>query len=69
MMSNKFGDWQPSSEGPYRVIKVIFRNSYLLEALQGNDLLREINRRYLKNIFSMFFGKKTTVLSKQWQTR
>ena len=31
MKSNKFGKWSPSWEGPYRVIKVIFGNSYIME--------------------------------------
>ena len=43
--SKKFGKWSPSWEGPYRVIKVIFGNSYLLEMLQGDNLPREINGR------------------------
>ena len=30
MKSNKFGKWSPSWEGPYRVVKVIFGNSYLM---------------------------------------
>ena len=33
MKSNKFGKWSPSWEGPYRVIKVIFGNSYMMEML------------------------------------
>ena len=43
--SNKFGKWSPSWECPYRVIKVIFGNSYLLEMLQGDNLPRAINGR------------------------
>ena len=38
MKSNNFGKWSPSWEGPYRVIKVIFVNSYMLETLQGDSL-------------------------------
>ena len=33
MKSNKFGKWSPSWEGPYRVVKTIFGNSYMLEML------------------------------------
>jgi len=33
MKSNKFGKWSPSWEGPYRVVKTIFGNSYMLETL------------------------------------
>ena len=35
MKSNKFGKWSPSWEGPYKVVKVIFGNSYILETLKG----------------------------------
>ena len=51
MKSNKFGKWSPSWEGPYRVIKVIFRNSYMMEMLQGDHLPRAINGRYLKKYY------------------
>jgi hypothetical protein len=46
--SNQFGKWSPNWDGPYKVIKVIFDNSYLLETLQGERLNRAFNRRYLK---------------------
>jgi hypothetical protein len=50
--SNQFGKWSPNWDGPYKVIKVIFSNSYLLETLQGECLNRAFNERYLKkNIF------------------
>jgi len=29
--SNKFGKWSPSWEGPYKIVKVIFGNSYMVE--------------------------------------
>ena len=38
MKSNKFGKWLPSWEGPYKIIKVIFRNSYMITTLQGDRL-------------------------------
>ena len=31
--SNKFGKWSPSWKGPYKIVKVIFDNSYMLEML------------------------------------
>jgi hypothetical protein len=49
--SNQFGKWSPNWEAPYKVIKVIFGNSYMLETLQGEHLTRAINRRYLKKYF------------------
>ncbi|KAG2657370.1 hypothetical protein PVAP13_1KG181354 [Panicum virgatum] len=48
MKSNKFGKWSPSWESPYRIVKVIFGNSYMMETLQGDCLPRAINVRYLK---------------------
>ena len=51
MKSNKFGKWSPSWEGPYRVIKVIFGNSYMMETLQGDRLPRAINGKYLKKFY------------------
>ena len=42
MKSNKFGKWSPSWEGPYRVVNVIFGNSYMMEMLQGDQLPRAI---------------------------
>jgi hypothetical protein len=44
----KFSKRSPNWEGPYRVIKVIFDNFYLLETLQSDNLPRVINRRCLK---------------------
>jgi hypothetical protein len=50
--SNQFSKWSPNWEGPYKVIKVIYGNSYLLETLQGERLKVAFNRRYLKKYFS-----------------
>jgi hypothetical protein len=49
--SNKFGKWSPSWEGPYRVVKVIFGNSYMLETLKGDHLPKAINGIYLKKFY------------------
>jgi hypothetical protein len=46
--SNKFGKWSPSWEGPYMVVEVCSGNSYMVETLQGQRLLRALNGRYLK---------------------
>ena len=51
MKSNKFGKWSPSWEGPYKIIKVISGNSYMMETLQGERLPRAINGRYLKKFY------------------
>jgi hypothetical protein len=46
--SNKFGKWSPSWEGPYKVVKVCSENYYMVETLQGQQLPRALNGRYLK---------------------
>jgi hypothetical protein len=49
--SSQFAKWSPNWEGPYKVIKVIYGNSYLLETLQGERLNRAFNGKYLKKYF------------------
>ena len=49
--SNKFGKWSPSWEGPYKIVKVIFGNSYMVETMQGEHLPRALNGRYLKKYY------------------
>jgi hypothetical protein len=44
----KFGKWSPSWEGPYRVTQVMSGNAYLLKTLQGKDLPKALNWRFLK---------------------
>ena len=50
--SNKFGKWSPSWEGPYKIVKVIFGNSYMVETMQRERLPRALNGRYLKKYYS-----------------
>ena len=49
--NNKFGKWSPSWEGPYNIVKVIFRNSYMVKRMQGEHLPRALNGRYLKKYY------------------
>ena len=49
--SNQFGKWSPNWEDPYKVVKVIFGNSYVLETMQGERPTRVFNGRYLKGYF------------------
>ena len=44
----KFGKWSPSWEGPFRITRVVPRNSYLVESIQGILLPRALNGKYLK---------------------
>jgi hypothetical protein len=48
----KFGKWSPSWEGPYKVRHVISGNVYLLQTLQGKDLPKALNERFLKQYHS-----------------
>ena len=49
--SNRFGKWSPNWEGPYKVTKVMFRNTYMLETLKGECFKKAFNGRYLKKYF------------------
>jgi hypothetical protein len=49
--SNKFGKWSPCWEGPYKVVRVCSRNSYMVESLQGQQLPRALNGGYLKKFY------------------
>jgi hypothetical protein len=52
--SNKFGNWFPNWEGPYRIEEVISGNSYMVQSIQGTSLSRAINGKYLKTIILVF---------------
>jgi hypothetical protein len=49
--SNKFSKWSPSWEGLYKIVNVIFGNSYMVETMQGERLPRALNGRYLKKYY------------------
>src|SRR6185436_2569377 len=49
--SNKFSKWSLSWEGPYKIIKVISGNSYMMETVQDESLPIAINGRYLKKFY------------------
>ena len=44
----RFGKWSPSWEGPFRIVRVVPGNSYMLEDLQGKQLSKALNGRFLK---------------------
>jgi hypothetical protein len=46
--NNRFGKWSPSLEGPFKVTKIVPGNSYFVEALDGQELPKAINGKYLK---------------------
>jgi hypothetical protein len=47
----KFKKWSPSWEGPYTIVKVITKNSYMLKTLRGEHIPRSLNGRYLKKYY------------------
>jgi hypothetical protein len=49
--SGKFGKWLPSWEGPFRVIRVVPGNAYLVEDLEGHTLPKALNRKYSKRYY------------------
>jgi hypothetical protein len=49
--SNKFEKWSPNWEGSYRIEKVIPRNSYMVQSIQGTSLPRTLNEKYLKKYY------------------
>jgi hypothetical protein len=48
---NKFGKWSPSWEGPYKVVEILPGNSYFVQSLQGERLLKAFNGKYLKKYY------------------
>jgi hypothetical protein len=48
----KFRKWSPSWEGPYRITQVITSNAYMTQTLQGEDLPKALNGRFLKQYHS-----------------
>jgi transposase InsO family protein len=44
----RFGKWSPSWEGPFRVTRIVPRNSYFIKTLEGESLPKALNDKYLK---------------------
>ena len=44
----KFRKWSPSWEGPFKIIRIVPGNSYLVESIQGTMLPKALNGKYLK---------------------
>ena len=52
LKDKKFGKWSPSWEGPFRIVRVVPGNSYLVESTDGGLILpRALNGRYLKKFY------------------
>jgi hypothetical protein len=48
----KFDKWSASWEGPYKIAQVLSGNAYKLQTLQGEDLPKALNGRFLKQYYS-----------------
>jgi hypothetical protein len=48
----KFEKWSLSWEGPYKITQVISGNAYMLQTLQGEDLSKALNWRFIKQYHS-----------------
>jgi hypothetical protein len=46
-----FGKWSPNWERPFRVVKCVPGNAYMLKTLLGEEFFAAINRRYLKKYY------------------
>jgi transposase InsO family protein len=46
-----FGKWSPNWEGPFRVVRCVPGNAYMLKALLGEEFSAAINGRYLKKYY------------------
>jgi hypothetical protein len=44
----KYGKWSPTRESPYRINRCVPGNTYILETLEGEELTRALNGKYLK---------------------
>jgi hypothetical protein len=47
-IGQKFGKWSSSWENPYKITQVIIGNTYMLQTLQGEELPKALNDRFLK---------------------
>jgi hypothetical protein len=48
---SEFGKWSPNWEGPFRVVRCVPGNAYMLKTLLGEEFSAAINGRYLKKYY------------------
>jgi hypothetical protein len=46
-----FGKWSPNWEGPFRVVRCVPGNAYILKNLLGEEFTVAINERYVKKYY------------------
>jgi hypothetical protein len=47
----KFGKWSSGWEGPYKVTGVVPGNAYFIEAMEGKELSKALNGKYMKQYY------------------
>ena len=48
-----FSKWSPNWEGPFIITQVIYGSAYMLSTLEGEELAKSINGKYLKKYYPM----------------
>ena len=48
---SKFGKWSPNWEGPFKIYKVVSKEAYMLQGLDGEVYGRALNGKYLKKYY------------------
>jgi hypothetical protein len=43
-----FGKWSPRWEDPYKVTRIMPGNAYFVETMEGRELPKSLNGKYLK---------------------
>jgi hypothetical protein len=51
LRDNRFDKWSPSWEGPYKITRVVLGNAYFVKTLEGRELPKALNGKYLKRHF------------------
>jgi hypothetical protein len=48
---NRFSKWSPSWKGPYMVSNMVPGNAYFVKTLEGQELPKALNGKYLKKYY------------------
>ena len=62
--TTKFDKWSSNQEGPFIINQVIYGGAYKLPVLEGEELIRNINGKYLKKCYHMI-GEATNIKEDQ----
>ena len=62
--TTKFSKWSPNWEGPFIISQVIYGGVYKLSTLEGEELARSVNKKYLKKYHPMM-GEAINIKERQ----